>query len=317
MYFFWYPSSQKAYRVYDLTIRQFFTSGDVVFYENTFSFSTPTPSNYLPSTSIPTVSPDFNDIPIPSSTSHSSLETSISPLSPSSHNFSPSLSNPTHTLSLHYLLLLQNQTYLLLFFFAASDLDNPLFFSVNFIVARLIRHLPLQPCKSSSSCSGTKYQLSNFISYHSLSPSYQLFVNTFSRTLEPTTYKQALCDPKWCEVMKTELTTLENQKTWSLILFSPNYRPIHSKWVFQIKYKLDGSVERYKACLVAEGFIKKEGLDYYKTFALVAKLTTVRCLLALAAVWNWPPFQMDVNNDFLHGALHEELYMILPQGLCQ
>jgi hypothetical protein len=100
MYFFWYPSSQKAYRVYDLTIRQFFTSGDVVFYENTFSFSTPTPSNYLPSTSIPTVSPDFNDIPIPSSTSHSSLETSISPLSPSSHNFSPSLSNPTHTLSL-------------------------------------------------------------------------------------------------------------------------------------------------------------------------------------------------------------------------
>jgi len=83
--------------------------------------------------------------------------------------------------------------------------------------------------------------------------------------------------------MKIELTTLENQKTWSLVLFSPNYHPIGSKWVFQIKYKLDALVKWYNACLVTKGFTKKEGFDYYETFALVAKLTTIHCLLALTA----------------------------------
>jgi len=140
--------------------------------------------------------------------------------------------------------------------------------------------------KSSSSRSGTQYLLSSFISYQSLSPSHQLFINTITNTLEPTTYEQALSDPKWFEAMRTEFNALENQKTWSLVPLPPNCRPIGSKWVFRIKYQSDGSMERYKACLVAKGFIQTEGLDYHETFSPVAKLTTVRCLLALAAVRN-------------------------------
>ncbi|GKV36220.1 hypothetical protein SLEP1_g44372 [Rubroshorea leprosula] len=114
--------------------------------------------------------------------------------------------------------------------------------------------------------------------------------------------------------MQTELNALEDTHTWSLVSLPADKQPIGCKWVYKIKRKSDGSIDRYKARLVAKGYTQVEGIDYHDTFAPVAKLVTVRVLLAIAAMKQWSLHQLDVHNAFLHGDLHEEVYMSLPPG---
>ncbi|XP_021831999.1 uncharacterized protein LOC110771952 [Prunus avium] len=87
--------------------------------------------------------------------------------------------------------------------------------------------------------------------------------------------------------MQAELDALMHNDTWTLVPLSTGHKPIGCKWVYKIKYHSDGSVERYKARLVAKGYTQLEGIDYQETFSPTAKLTTVRCLLAIAASRNW------------------------------
>ena len=115
--------------------------------------------------------------------------------------------------------------------------------------------------------------------------------------------------------MRFELHALQANGTWSLTSLPSGKTPIGCRWVYKIKHHSDGSVERYKARLVAQGFTQMAGVDYHDTFSLTAKIIYVRCLLALTAAHGWSLHQMDIHNAFLHGDLAEEIYMSLPPGL--
>ena len=97
----------------------------------------------------------------------------------------------------------------------------------------------------------------------------------------------------------------------------PHKRAIGCKWVYRVKYKVDGIVERYKARLVAKGFAQQEGLDFTETFSPVAKMTSVKTLLAIVAMRGWHLIYLDVNNVFLHGDLHEEVLHAAASGFSQ
>ncbi|CAM8895858.1 unnamed protein product [Rhodiola kirilowii] len=101
--------------------------------------------------------------------------------------------------------------------------------------------------------------------------------------------------------MNKEIQALEHNNTWSLAALPPHAHAIDCKWIFRVKYNSDGTIERYKARVVAKGYTQVEGIDYHDTFTPVAKMTTVRCLLAITAAKHWPVFQLDVDNAFLHG----------------
>jgi hypothetical protein len=138
--------------------------------------------------------------------------------------------------------------------------------------------------------------------------------STAFSTHEPTSYREAQSNPLWQQAMTDELKALDKTHTWDLVDLPPGKTTIGCKWVYKIKTHSDGSLERYKTRLVAKGFTQEYGIDYEETFAPVARLTSVRSLIAVAATRQWNLYQMDVKNAFLNGDLLEEVYMQPPPG---
>jgi hypothetical protein len=128
--------------------------------------------------------------------------------------------------------------------------------------------------------------------------------------LEPVTLEQALNDSKWKAAMKEELKSIEKNNTWELMHKTVNKRPIDVKWVFKLKMKPNGEIAKYKARLVAKGFLQKQGLDFNEVFAPVARIETIRLVVAIATYKNWSMHQLDVKSAFLNGPLDEEVYGI-------
>ena len=109
--------------------------------------------------------------------------------------------------------------------------------------------------------------------------------------------------------MKEELDALSKNHTWDLVTLPFRKSMVGCKWIYKIKTCSDGSIECYKICLVAKGFTQEYEIDYEETFSPVARISSVRDLLAVAAASKWVFLQMDVKNAFLNRDLSEEVYM--------
>ncbi|RVX10878.1 Retrovirus-related Pol polyprotein from transposon TNT 1-94 [Vitis vinifera] len=171
--------------------------------------------------------------------------------------------------------------------------------------------LPIALSKGVRRC--TDHPIGNYVTYEGLSPSYRAFSTSLDDTQVPNTIQEAFKISKWKKAVQDEIDALEKNGTWTITDLPVGKRPMGYKWIFSIKYKADGSIERFKARLVARGFTQSYGIDYQETFAPVAKLNTIRILLSLAVNQDWCLQQLDIKNAFLNGDLEEEVYMeILP-----
>jgi hypothetical protein len=331
--FIGYPHAQKAYKIFDLETKTIFTSRDVTFHEEIFPYhinSHPTTHNVIPNP-IPDISttpylpphnsspqdiPDFIHSPLsptvtPTSTPSSLELPSISP-SPSleipSQSSTSSSPQPSPNLSpLPNIDSTSSST-------PAETLPERVRRRPPYLDDYYCSHAHTIESSSTPSVKGTRYPISNYLTYNHLSPSHASFLASVTSSVEPTTFSQANQTQEWRDAMQAELLALENNSTWTLMPLPLSKKAIGCKWVYKIKRNSDGKIERYKARLVAKGYTQKEGIDYKETFSPVAKLTTVRVLLTVAAAKNWSLHQLDVHNAFLHGDLHEEVYMTLPPG---
>ena len=121
----------------------------------------------------------------------------------------------------------------------------------------------------------------------------------------------------WKEAVNDEMKSLISNRTWKLVDLPSGCKTIGYKWVLRKKLKLDGSINKFKARLVAKGFKQKTDFDFFDTFSLVTRITSIRLLIATAAIFYLKIHQMDVKTVFLNGDLEEEIYMDQPEGFVE
>jgi hypothetical protein len=138
---------------------------------------------------------------------------------------------------------------------------------------------------------------------------------------DPKTFKEAMAGPdadKWYEAMVTEMQAHVKNGTWELVELPRGRKAIGSKWVFKIKRAADGSVDRYKAHLVAKGFSQRPGIDFDETFAPTTKWAALRAIFAIAALEDLELESIDISNAYLNGELKDvDVYMTQPEGFAE
>ena len=133
-----------------------------------------------------------------------------------------------------------------------------------------------------------------------------------------TMYEEAVNHPtygeEWRRAIQSELESMDKNHAWDMVKPPSGVNIVDSKWIFAIKRDANNEIVRFKARLVARGFSQAYGVDFWDTFAPVAKLTTYRLIFALATLEQWELHGVDITTAFLLGELEEDIYMALPPG---
>lgn len=153
----------------------------------------------------------------------------------------------------------------------------------DFVAHNVFANSPSPSTSHSDRSSGTPYPLAHYIKCDNFSVNYLKFIAAVVKGDDPRSFKAAMKSDGWRKSMKAEMQTLEDIGTWTLETLPPGKRALGSQWVYRTKFKSNGDVERLKSRLVVLGNHQQEGIDYTETFAPVAKMTTVRASLAIAA----------------------------------
>ena len=135
---------------------------------------------------------------------------------------------------------------------------------------------------------------------------------------EPSTFEAAVSGPDqvhWREAIQAELKSMRLRGVFRAAKLPKGHRAIGTKWVFKIKRKADGSIDKYKTRLVAKGFKQKYGIDYTETFSPVVKYVTLRMVIAVAKYFGWTIDQLDVVTAFLYGVMKEQVFCVIPEGV--
>jgi hypothetical protein len=137
-------------------------------------------------------------------------------------------------------------------------------------------------------------------------------------TSKPKLFWEAMQCPDanlWYKAAVKEMQAHIENGTWELVKLPPGRKAIGSKWVFKVKHNANGSGKRYKACLVAQGFSQRPGINFDETFAPTAKWAALRTVFALAALEDWELESIDISNAYLNGKLRNvKVYMRQPKG---
>ncbi|MCO5561725.1 hypothetical protein L7F22_015348 [Adiantum nelumboides] len=152
------------------------------------------------------------------------------------------------------------------------------------------------------------------LTYDGYATHHYAYIATVVQNVEPTCFQDAISNENWGNAMDEEIVVLDVNQTWVLVPLPKGKKAIGCKWMYKVKHKFDGTIERYKARLVAKEYAQYHDKDYEGNFAPIAKMATVRTVIAVAAAKGWFMHQMDVKNAFLHGELQEEVYVEQPLG---